>query len=75
MILIILVRRILRKFDMNVVHFCPPHLSSVATLPWEIQKKVIFSSIIRTYFRLFTLSRKIQIATVVLQLSCLLTVV
>jgi len=28
---------------------CPPHLSDVATVPWEI-KKVIFNSIIQTYF-------------------------
>ena len=25
---------------------CLPHLSDVATLPWEIQKKVMFNSII-----------------------------
>jgi len=36
---------------------CPPHLSDVATVPWEIQK-VIFNSIIHTYFWLFTLSHK-----------------
>jgi len=29
---------ILRKFDMKISHICPPHLSDVATLPWEIQK-------------------------------------
>jgi len=28
----------LRKFDMNTLQICPPHLSDVATLPWEIQK-------------------------------------
>jgi len=26
---------------MNTLQICPPHLSDVATLPWEIQK-VIF---------------------------------
>jgi len=28
---------------MNILDICPPHLSYVATLPWEIQKKVIFN--------------------------------
>jgi len=36
---------------------CPPHLSDVATLPREIQK-VIFNSIIHTYFWLFVLFQK-----------------
>jgi len=27
---------------MNILQICPPRLSDVATLPWEIQKKVIF---------------------------------
>jgi len=37
---------------------CPPHLSDVATVPWEIQN-VIFNSIIYTwYFWLFKLSHK-----------------
>ena len=26
---------------MKILEICPPHLSDVATLPWEIQKKVI----------------------------------
>ena len=34
----LLVRQILRKFDMKVLQVCPPHLSDVATLPWEIWK-------------------------------------
>ena len=29
---------ILRKFDVKILHICPPHLSDVATLPWDIQK-------------------------------------
>jgi len=37
---------------------CPPRLSDVATVTWEIEKKVIFNSIIHTYFWLFTLPRK-----------------
>jgi len=28
----------LRKFDMKVLHICPPHPSDVATLPWESEK-------------------------------------
>ena len=39
----------LRKFDTNISQICPPHLRDVATLPWEFQK-VIFNSIIHTYF-------------------------
>jgi len=30
---------IVRKFDMKILQICPPHLSDVATLPREIQKK------------------------------------
>ena len=26
------------KFDINSLYICPPHLYTVATLPWEIQK-------------------------------------
>ena len=37
---------------------CPPCLSDVATVTWEIEKKVIFDSIIHTYFWLFTLPHK-----------------
>ena len=47
----------LRKFDINSLYICPPHLYTVATLPWEIQK-VTFDSIVHAYFRLFTLSQK-----------------
>jgi len=36
---------------------CPPRLSDVAAVPWEIEK-VIFNSIVHTYFWLFTLSHK-----------------
>ena len=39
------------------LQICPPHLTDVATLPWEI-KKVIFDSIIHTYFWLLALSQK-----------------
>ena len=26
------------KFDINSLYICPPHLYTVATLPWDIQK-------------------------------------
>ena len=44
---------------MKILQTCPPHLSDVATLPWEIEKKS-FSTVlsIHTYFWLFTLSQK-----------------
>jgi len=50
---------ILRKFDMKISHICPPHLSDVATLPWEIQKNS-FSTVlfIHTFDYLCYLSRK-----------------
>jgi len=35
---LILASKILRKFD-TILQISPPHLSDVATLPWEIQKK------------------------------------
>ena len=28
----------MRKFDMKTLQICPPHLSDVAILPWEIEK-------------------------------------
>ena len=31
---------------MNILQICLPHLSHVATLPWEIQKKSFFDIII-----------------------------
>ena len=40
---------------MNSLLIWPPHLSDVATLPWEIKS---FSALLFTYFRLFTLPRK-----------------
>jgi len=65
----------MRKFDINNLYICPFCLYTVATLILEIQKSHFFSSIIHTYFRLFTLSQKKQTSTVVLQLICLLTAV
>jgi len=37
---------ILRKFDIDSLYMCQPYLYTVATLPWEIQKKSFFNSII-----------------------------
>jgi len=42
---------------MNNLKTCPPHLSDVATLPWEIQT-THFSTLWFIYFRLFTLPQK-----------------
>jgi len=52
-----LVCQILRKFDMNNLQICPPYLSDVATLLWEIQKSH-FSTLLFIYFRLFPLAQK-----------------
>ena len=41
-----------KKFDMNILQICPPHLSDVATLPGEI-KKCLFSTLLFVYFRSF----------------------
>ena len=48
---------ILRKFDMDILQICPPDLSDVATLPWEIRKSH-FSTLLFIYVRLFTLAQK-----------------
>jgi len=42
---------------MKTLQICPPHLSDVATLPWEI-RKTHFSTLLFIYFRLFTLAQK-----------------
>ena len=42
---------------MSILQTCPSHLSHVATLPWEIQKSR-FSTLLFTYFKLFTLPQK-----------------
>jgi len=42
---------------MNILQICPPHLSDVATLPWEIQNSHL-STLLFIYFRLFKLSQK-----------------
>ena len=67
-------REILRKFDINSLYTCPPHLYTVTTLPWEIQK-VFFQQYYSYRLHIIMLSQKKQTATVVLQLICLLTVV
>jgi len=30
-----------KKSDMYILQICPPHLSDVAILPWEIQKVIL----------------------------------
>jgi len=52
---------------MNILQICPPYLSDVATLPWEIQKSYFqhHYSYILDYLRYL---RRKQITTVVLQL-------
>ena len=58
---------------MTILHICPPHLSDVAILPYEIQKVIQrYYSYVLQVIRLFSY---VITATVVLQLSCLLTVV
>jgi len=55
---------------MNILHLCPPHLSDVLV---EIQKKSFLTVLFIHTSDLSYLRRK-QIATVVLQLNCLITV-
>jgi len=38
------------KFDISSLYTCPPYLYTVTTLPWEIQKRHFFNSIIHTDF-------------------------
>jgi len=38
----------LRKFYINILQICPPHLYAVATLPREIQKS-LFNNIVETW--------------------------
>jgi len=47
---------------MNILHFCPPHLSDVATLPWEIQKS--FSTVLFIHSSDDSRLRKKKTATV-----------
>ena len=39
------------KFDINSLYTCPPHLYTVATLPWEIQKSH-FSTVVFIHIRI-----------------------
>jgi len=47
-----------RKFGMKIVQICPPHLSDVATLLWEIQKVILTVLFIHTCDYLCYLRRK-----------------
>jgi len=52
---------------MDTLQICPPHLSDVATLRWEIQKVIFqhYYSYISDYLRYL---RRKRVTTVVLQL-------
>ena len=43
---------------MNILQICPPHLSVVATLTWEIQKKSFFSIIIHILQIIYVISEE-----------------
>ena len=57
-----------RKFNTNSLHIYPPHLYTVATLPWEIQKS-FFNSIIHTDFRLLRYLRRNKLQLLYCSLS------
>jgi len=57
------VRYILKKFDINSLYICPPHLYTVATLPWKIPAKSLFNSIIYNTSDYLRYLRKKQTAT------------
>jgi len=57
---------------MNILPICPPHLPDIATLPGKIQSHFSVELLINSSNYLRYLKRK-QIATVVLQLNCLIT--
>jgi len=46
----------MKTFDIKSLQIWPPHLSDVATLPWEIQKG-IFNNTTNTHLWLFALSQ------------------
>jgi len=43
---------------MNILQICPPRLSDVATLPWEIQKKSFFNIIIHILWIIYVSSEE-----------------
>jgi len=45
------------KFYTKIVQICPPHLSDVATVPWEIQQKYIQKHYLYVRLRLVVLGR------------------
>ena len=63
---------ILRKFNINSLYTCPPYLYTVTTLPWEIQKKSFFNSIIYTNFGLLCYLRRNKLQLLYCSLSYLL---
>ena len=60
-----MVRRILRIFDKYITRLSTPHLSNVATLPWEIPKKVILTVLLfvhtSDYLRYLRKKNKLQL--------------
>jgi len=48
----------LRKFDMNALQTCSPHLSYVATLPWKNPKKSFFNIIIHILHIIYVISEE-----------------
>ena len=48
----------MRKFHLHVLQICPPHLSDVATLPWEIPKRYLQLLFVHTSDYLRYLRRK-----------------
>jgi len=66
-ILQIYILQILRKYDMNALQIYPPHLSDVATLPWEIQKVIFHHYYLYTPNYCAKCKNTVQMALAVLQ--------
>jgi len=52
--LFLLMHNILRKLTIRCLWICPPHMYTVAALPWKVQK-VIFDNVIHMCFQMFRL--------------------
>jgi len=60
---------------MNTLQMCPPHLSDVAALHWEIQKKSFFNIIIHILQTIYVISEENKHQLLYCSFSCLITVV
>jgi len=60
---------------MNILQICPLQLSDVATLPWEIQKKLFFNMIIHILQIIYVTSGENKQQLLYCSFSYLLTVV